>query len=462
MAISILGTKALEQRSGVSSLVVSLTDLPGGALAEGDVIIASYAEASNSARLQSVLTAGYTELDVQWSNDTNDVTARHFYKVMGPSPDTQIEFSSLNGGSGSEGVVSVVALRGVDPVIWDVSRVSASGINGAIPDPGAITPVTSGALILAVGTASTEIGNNLYTSPDLGGFISAATPFGVTRAAAIGLGFVENWTSGTVDPAQFGAVGTDPQDAWAALTVAFRPAAGGEPEPVTAGLAATESGQDVASAAVAVSVGGALASTETGADDLSAGVSVSVGGALAATETGNDVLTAQVSVLISAAVSAIEAGADSADIVATVSVAADIAAQEVGADVVAITMTTAVGVLVQIAAQEAGADTAAVLADVAVSASALLIEAGDDTLAALATVAVGALIGAVEDGADAAQIEAAVAVTAQALIEEVGADQAAIVMAIIGAFIAPVAFPGTPPSTATPLIAGPSTAERVQ
>jgi hypothetical protein len=140
----------------------------------------------------------------------------------GPSSDTSFEISGT-GTSTHANTVAVMVFRGVDPTTpMDVTRTTASAANGGVPNPPAITPITSGAVIVAMGVGTQNAGTTDFGSSDLDNFL-------VIQAAGFGnmtgMGS-KNWTSGAFDPAAFSGGNTAISMSWCACTIALRPASG--------------------------------------------------------------------------------------------------------------------------------------------------------------------------------------------------------------------------------------------
>ena len=205
---------------------VSLTALTGGiasSASAGDFVVAAYATGSVADRTLSITdgTNAYTlvasELYVYSTTDTN---LRVAYKRL-TGADASVTFGPT-GRATDAGAAAVHVWRGVDPTNpLDVAAVTAVSylIHSGKPNPAAITPTTTGAVIIAVGGAAAGTGA-VFTSSDLSNF-RTETSAGAYDAM-IGIGSYA-WTSGAFDPAQFGGGTTGTGDSWAAVTLALRP-----------------------------------------------------------------------------------------------------------------------------------------------------------------------------------------------------------------------------------------------
>lgn len=204
--------------------IITLTSLTGGlasAPAGGDIVIVYFGTGSVVDR--NLVVSGYTEIAELYRGDTYDTNLVAAYKFMGSNPDTSF---TLTGGTlniDDAGAIAVQVWRGVDETTpLDVTRTTDTGIDTVLCDPPAITPITSGAIIVAGGAGAHAGGTQTYSSPDLSGFISVGGNDVVD--VTIGLGYTI-WTSGTFDFAPFTFSGTDTvASTWASVTLALRPA----------------------------------------------------------------------------------------------------------------------------------------------------------------------------------------------------------------------------------------------
>jgi hypothetical protein len=215
-------------RAGSTSagITLSLTSLTGGissTAAAGDIVIVAVTSGSTINASIGMSTAGYTELSELYTNGPSfDTNLSVNWKIMGGTPDT----SAVTTPSGStvQGISATAQVwRGVDTgTPFDVAFTSDTGTPTAIPTPPAITPVTLGAIIIAIGGGAASTGA-VYTTATLSHFLSAN---GADSAdGTTGMGSFA-WTGGTYTPAQFGGGATsgNTTNSWAAMTLALRPA----------------------------------------------------------------------------------------------------------------------------------------------------------------------------------------------------------------------------------------------
>lgn len=186
-----------------------------------DVVYVFFAYGDPTDRDVTTVTSGYTELADLFSNDNRDINFGAYRKVMGGSPDTQVVLDVPTATGNIGAAAAVYVLRGVDTTTpEDATTTTATGIDGSSVDPSSTTTVTDGAWVLAgagwtnpaVPTAPTNYSNLVQTFGDdaQDGAIMSATRL-IT-------------TAGAENPGVFGNTIGAGTDAWAAATVAVRPA----------------------------------------------------------------------------------------------------------------------------------------------------------------------------------------------------------------------------------------------
>lgn len=206
-----------------STTSVSLTSLTGGAGSApitGDLVIVYYGVGSTANRTLSA--TDYIQVAEITRSGGYDANLYVGYKFMGPTPDTTLTLSST-GSVDDAGVCAISVWRNVDLIIeQDTTATTATSALTTRPNPPAITPVTTGTVIVSGGTGACSAANlGTFTSSNLSGFITASSSD--TNSAAIGLGY-NQWSGGSFDPALFGFTGTDTtQGSAAAVTLALRP-----------------------------------------------------------------------------------------------------------------------------------------------------------------------------------------------------------------------------------------------
>jgi hypothetical protein len=218
MAIQFVGgATANKVGNTVATSTIALdSGLTGGiasAVSAGDLVIAAFATGSVADRTLSITDGS--------SKDTN---LRVAYKFMGGTPDTATTFGPT-GNVDDAGAMAVYVFRGVDTgTPLDVAATTATGTNSGLPNPPSITPITAGAFPVHIGACGHSGGADTFTSGTLVDFMTDGA--NDTNDATIGIGHVDNWTSGASDPAAFGFSQVDSNTfSWAALSLVLRPAA---------------------------------------------------------------------------------------------------------------------------------------------------------------------------------------------------------------------------------------------
>lgn len=210
-----------------SGHVISLTDLSGGtgpSAKPGDLVIVHITEGATTQRFNSVNTSGYTRVVPHgFGNSSRDINSDIFSKFMGPVADTTV---SITGGnfSGNGLIATVTVWSGVDAVTpFDVAGVNTDGNTSPRPNPGAITPVTPGAVILTYAAS---------------GFIPLNDPGDLVHATLVPKVYLRNaepafpamhwisvtpWVSGAFDPVAFTTATTSTDFSWIASQIALKP-----------------------------------------------------------------------------------------------------------------------------------------------------------------------------------------------------------------------------------------------
>lgn len=225
MALEFVGYASASSGS-TGTYSVSLTSLTGGigsSAQAGDLVVVASVTNSGSNDDPGVDTAGYTEVADLYANDIYDANLSVSWKVMGGTPDASVTVrASGTTGRGSACVVHV--WRGVDtsqPL--DVTTTTATGINGADATHAAITPVTSGAVVLACMGAATSSAGGAKTAP--AGYGNALSEdSSAVRSAVAGIAS-KAWSSGSESPGSWSGGTSSTADSWGAATLALRPAA---------------------------------------------------------------------------------------------------------------------------------------------------------------------------------------------------------------------------------------------
>lgn len=173
----------------------------------------------------TVTTSGYTEeADLYSADEGISHNLGAHYKVMGATPDTEVVTPTYN--TGGANVAIALVFRGVDTVTpIDVTTTTAIGNNTADVDPPAITPITNGAAIVALGGSRHDHGGAVTYSEPAGYeyFIDNSRNDGVYDASALAA-FLYWDGVGAFNPAISELSLDSLENSWSAATLALRPA----------------------------------------------------------------------------------------------------------------------------------------------------------------------------------------------------------------------------------------------
>lgn len=221
MAISLVGS-ASAKVEGTGNVTVTF---PGGVL-QDDLVIVNQTNARTTDQAMSLVSTGYTNRADLYSNDNNDVNMGVWTKFMGAIPDTNVVVTGSGSGTNFS-AAQVQIWRGVDTTTpMDATPTTATGTNTDVPDPPSITTVTANAQVIALG--GTTVGTTAPTITAPSGYTNLTSQ----TADVSGSGF---WTGvmmasktvaspGAENPGTFGGMSGLTTEAWAAVTLALRPA----------------------------------------------------------------------------------------------------------------------------------------------------------------------------------------------------------------------------------------------
>lgn len=210
-----------------TNFTVSLTGLTGGLAAspvQGDLVVVTRAYGSLADQTLTTSNTGWTQLPELYADDSFDINFSAFYKIMPVTPDTLIIFNGHPVAFQAEAII-VQVFRGVDTTTpLDVAATTSSIIDSGLPNPAAITPISTNSIILVAGGGGHNDGVDTFTASYLTNFLTVGANSTGSSATA-GMGWV-NWTSGTYDPAAFTATYGSNFTSFssAAITMALRPA----------------------------------------------------------------------------------------------------------------------------------------------------------------------------------------------------------------------------------------------
>lgn len=226
MAISYVGGQ-VSARAGATTANVVTFSLSGGSDTvprANDLVIVTLVVGSQGRDPTMTITtpSGYTNLTRILGADTYDASVAVAYKRMGATPDSNVTLPST-GNIDDAQACAIQVFRGVDASTpLDTANTNATGANTSRPNPAAITPVTPGAWVVICGGGAAATGSN-YTAPTNFTTNFLTTFAADTNDALVGMGYWNGWTSGAVDPAQYGGGSNTTADSWGVFTLALRP-----------------------------------------------------------------------------------------------------------------------------------------------------------------------------------------------------------------------------------------------
>lgn len=210
------------ERVGPAPGSISLASL---GLLQNDVVVVFDSAASNSnARAVGVTTSGYANIVAKFaSNDTYDCNTIAQWKAMSAVPDTDVAVASTGNGTDARRT-KVRAYRYVDTTTpIDAVIAPVAPINGLLPNPGAITPVTADALICVFCAGAAAAGmTTAYDQPsDLTDWAATSYSSG-SFSLAMGVGH-HLWTGGAFDPETWTGPASNATDSCTIVVFALRP-----------------------------------------------------------------------------------------------------------------------------------------------------------------------------------------------------------------------------------------------
>ncbi len=241
--------------------------LSGMGLQEGDLVIVSGAIGDDGGDHNVVInTAGYTEINDLFADDTDDINLAVWWKIMTSTPDTSVVVEGSTGGTDSSLAVVVMAFRGVDQSTpFDVTSTVATKNNTMHPDPASIDHNNPSGLWTVISGASVHIlgGAGTYTFPT--GYTTNAIDRGHDDSdndVTVGMGYRSSGISDPEDPGTMTHSGVDLiTTAEAAFTMALRPALPLTFEQAAYRFFSNANSTDVGSALVAQDTAATLSST---------------------------------------------------------------------------------------------------------------------------------------------------------------------------------------------------------
>lgn len=224
MTISFVDVETNTVANG-GNLTLTLSNLAG--LQEDDFVLIAVSNAMLADRTMaaSLNDKGWTPLADLYSDDTFDANLGVFAKFMGPTPDTSVTMVGNAGANdGNAGVA--MAFRGVDKTRpFDVLPTTATGTNTGNADPPSITPSgASGVWTVIAGAVGNSTQSGSYTLPTGYTTNPGVAQGGDTNDSMAFLGYNSS-PSNPENPGTLSFSGSDSTSwAWAACTIALRPA----------------------------------------------------------------------------------------------------------------------------------------------------------------------------------------------------------------------------------------------
>lgn len=226
------GKKVGRKVAGGISYVGGLTGFHTAATASFSIASIPVAENDYAVLVVSRATSGAMPALAGWTTvyaaNGSDPTAGIPYAIYIATRRMTAGESSISFPTGfSNTSYGIQVFRGVNLTTpLDVATQVQTFVNDtAQPNPPAITPVTSGAVVVACGGSHGSFDANDFTSSDLTNFLTQQNET-ASFDPLVGMGFIPWSGSGPVDPAQFGGgtTGNVLQCSAASATIALRPA----------------------------------------------------------------------------------------------------------------------------------------------------------------------------------------------------------------------------------------------
>lgn len=228
-----VGGKSVAIAGTTSDTTIGLKNgtLTGGIGANADtndLILVAYAVGGVGAQTLTVDSANdlglikvaYTEaVNINRTEKTYDATLYAGWTILGATKSTVVV--SGTGNAAYAGAVCIQVWRNTDGTTpMDVTPVTttAAGTGSNSPDAPAITPVTTGAVVVAIGALASQTVSTLTSSMDNVVAVASTDTNSVTLAMAS-----KKWTSGAYDPPAFSGDTAGSQDSLCAASLAIRP-----------------------------------------------------------------------------------------------------------------------------------------------------------------------------------------------------------------------------------------------
>lgn len=236
-SISFIGSYIHGAGNGLAPTLAfsSLQDSSGStpAVLQDDLVVAAWGLAGHPDQSMVPTTTGYTAIAENFVGPSGfPLNGWAGCKFMGSSPDSSLVLPAF-GNSTTTSAGAIFVFRGVDPstpldgVSVAIAVPGAVPANTAKPNPGAVTPTSaSGAWPIVVGFGAGPSSTAAYTNPgDLDAGTNSFRSIGIAdnNTIHLGMGFKDDWTSGSFDPSTFTGGPTDAANMnWLAFTFVLR------------------------------------------------------------------------------------------------------------------------------------------------------------------------------------------------------------------------------------------------
>jgi hypothetical protein len=212
------------------------------------------------------VTSGFTKQVDLYANDTNDINLA-VWTAISQGNDSYINLGTSSGNYSNNYSYLIRIYSGVDTTTpLDVAATTASGTNGDSANPASITPVTSGARVVAIYAAAQNTAALWGTTPaNLNNFSQDNDSIART---IIGIGDAVVSPAGAFDPAAASGGDGNVRDSWTAVTLALRPLITTISLIVGGAISASQTTSPTLSPKTALTAASSVSSTQIGAITL--------------------------------------------------------------------------------------------------------------------------------------------------------------------------------------------------
>lgn len=202
-SIQYVGGATQTAAGGTANITVTLNALTGGiatAPAANDIVIIAISIGATTSKTYRI--TGYTQIASLYANDTYDANLQVGWKLMPSTPDTTATITGGSGATADSMTIAVQVWRNVDTTTPIGSTpTGASILNTAIPAFNALSPTTSGSVIICTAGAGHIGAAATYTASTLYNFLTVG--LNGTVDSTVGMGVAGVWNS--ADGVSYGA-----------------------------------------------------------------------------------------------------------------------------------------------------------------------------------------------------------------------------------------------------------------